>query len=167
MGSSSDLSCGLAPRPYGQARGDASLPAADRLFTVEGLAGAWRVTRRIEDALAGGTAHLDGEARFEPDGEGLRYGETGTLTLPGGQSFAATQSYLWHFDPLPRVLFADGRLFHVFDPAEPEAEIVHLCGEDLYRGRYRVFADHWEAEWRVKGPRKDQASLISYRRALP
>ncbi|WP_172330384.1 DUF6314 family protein [Mangrovicoccus sp. HB161399] len=143
-----------------------ALPAAAELFTPSALAGRWQVTRRIEDALAGGTARLAGEAVFSPDGEGLRYEESGTLTLPTGQSFAAAQSYLWRFDPLPRVLFADGRLFHAFDPAEPEAEIVHLCGGDLYRGRYRVSAEHWEAEWRVKGPRKDQQSLITYRRVL-
>lgn len=100
-----------------------------------------------------------------PDGEGLRYEERGTLTLPGGQSFAATRQYLWRFDgPLVRVLFEDKRLFHVLDPSDPEHEQVHLCGADRYRGAYRVATDHWETWWQVTGPRKDQRHQIHYLR---
>ncbi|WP_138465392.1 DUF6314 family protein [Poseidonocella sp. HB161398] len=154
----------MAPRPYGEAAPGASLPAAERLFTAAGLAGTWAVTRQIADARTGGTARLEGLARFHPDDGGLRYDEEGVLTLPGGQSFAATRRYLWRFGPPVRVLFADGRLFHVLDPADPEAELVHHCGDDLYRGRYRAGAAFWETEWHVTGPRKDQVSRIRYRR---
>ena len=140
---------------------DASLPAA-AVFTPAGLTGRWRVARVIEDRLAGGTARLVGEAVFAPDAEGLCYDESGTLTLPGGQSLAASRRYLWRFGATVQVLFADGRLFHILDPRDPEAELVHLCGEDDYRGRYLVTATGWETEWRVRGPRKDQVSRIAY-----
>nr|WP_226898242.1 DUF6314 family protein [Mangrovicoccus algicola] len=128
------------------------------------MAGRWHVRRRIRDARAGGTAQMEGEARFLPDAEGLRYEETGTLTLPGGQRLASGQVYLWRFDPLPRVLFADGRLFHLLDPSRLRTVIRHLCGEDLYTGRYRMHPARWEMLWHVRGPRKDQLSRIAYRR---
>lgn len=142
-----------------------SLPSAQGLFTAAGLAGEWTVARRIEDARTGGTARLQGTARFTVDADGLVYDETGTLTLDSGQSFAASRRYLWRFGgDMIRVLFDDGRLFHLLDPARPEDEQVHLCGPDTYRGHYTVAADHWTTTWRVSGPRKDQVNRITYHR---
>jgi hypothetical protein len=127
--------------------------------------GAWRLARRIEDALAGETWDFAGQARFTPVPEGLDYVESGTLTGPGGRRMQAERRYLWRdggegID----LFFADGRFFHhIPAAARPEAE--HPCGDDLYRVAYD-FADwpRWRAEWRVRGPRKDYVLHSSYAR---
>lgn len=134
-------------------------------FTTDGLAGHWRLERRIDDRRGGGVAHLDGRAEFAPQSSGLVYRETGRLTLPDGQSFEARQSHLWRFPSRDRVevYFADGRFFHDFAPGAPEAE--HLCGDDLYRVRYAFDAAGWSTLWQVTGPRKDQSLLTRYSRS--
>lgn len=129
-----------------------------RLADFEGL---WRLERRIEDRLGPGGL-MTGEARLTPDAEGLVYDETGALRLGDGAPFAATQRYLWREsgDGI-ELRFADGRFFHRFALARPEAE--HPCGADLYKVRYDFAAwPDWRAEWRVTGPRKDYVMATRY-----
>ncbi len=128
-------------------------------FTRDGLLGHWRARRHIEDRRARHTAYLAGVAVFSTDHDGLVCRENGRLFLPGGQSLEARRTYLWRFPEPGRidVLFEDGRPFHSFDPGAPEREVVHPCGEDLYRGCYGVEGlQAWSSRWEVVGPRKNQ-----------
>ncbi len=137
---------------------------------LEAFAGLWRITRRIEDRLAGGEGRLTGTARFEPDpgGDGLVAIEEGTLVLGGAPPMAATRRYLWR-EEVPgaiTVRFADGRFFHSFAPGAAAPEARHDCAPDLYRVRYDFSAwPDWRAEWRVTGPRKDYTMTTDFRRA--
>jgi len=134
-------------------------------FSAAGLAGGWRIDRQIADARSGGVASMTGTAQFVADAGGFAYHETGQLVMPGGACFHAERRYLWRFSgAMIEVRFEDGRLFHLFDPARPGVPVTHPCGEDLYEGRYALSTDGWQAQWRVKGPRKDQVITTDYRR---
>lgn len=128
--------------------------------------GAWTLSRVIDDRRAGQAGAFEGRARFEPDGEGLRYREEGTLTLHG-RAFPATRAYLWRAEgDAIAVRFADGRPFHRFRPEGRGAGTDHSCGADLYRvaydfGRWPL----WEAAWEVAGPAKDYGMRSRYARA--
>jgi hypothetical protein len=61
--------------------------------------------------------------------------------------------------------FADGRPFHELQLCAGETAVEHLCGNDLYRGRYRLAGDHrWRLAWRITGPRKDLSLDTAYLR---
>lgn len=117
--------------------------------------GRWRIERRIDDRLAGATGRFTGAARFTPTADGLSYREEGCLRLGAGPQVLAVREYLWAEDRgLIVVRHGDGRPFHAFDPAAPEAR--HWCEPDDYRVRYDFSAwPAWRAEWTVRGPRKD------------
>lgn len=137
------------------------------------FAGSWQLTRRIRDRRAGTAGRLVGQARFvvgPGNGavpEGLAYEETGTLTF-GAHEGPASQRYLYlpTGESAAEVRFGDGRFFHALDLATGLAEVAHLCGEDFYRGRYRVLSpDCWWLAWDVRGPRKDYRMATRYQRA--
>lgn len=129
---------------------------------LEEFAGLWRIVRQIRQP--GGDAGFAGTARFTPDGAGLHYREEGLLTLPAAPPMRAEREYLWRSDGAGiAVFFADGRAFHRFDPAAPEAS--HWCDPDDYQVRYDFTAwPGWRAEWRVTGPRKDYVMVSDYSR---
>jgi len=131
-----------------------AVAAVPRLADFEGV---WRLERRIEDTLAGESWHLTGHARFAPVEGGYDYVEMGTLCGPGGQVMQAERRYLWRaVDGGVDVFFADGGFFHHIPEAVAQPEAEHLCGADLYRVRYDFTGwPRWQAEWRVRGPRKD------------
>lgn len=133
-------------------------------LTSELFAGDWRLTRRIDDARGQQSGSFEGTARFEPDGLGLRYRESGTLTLDAGGEFAATRRYLWRLaDGRVQVFFDDGRPFHDF--AADGVGSDHPCGADLYRVRYDFSQwPEWQATWTVRGPNKEYVSQSRYRR---
>lgn len=126
--------------------------------------GEWRLERLICPA-EGAQARFSGRAVFTPEGAGLRYVEAGELALPGATPMRAERSYLWHAEGERIVVrFADGRAFHHFSPAAPEA--AHWCDPDDYRVRYDfTLWPAWHAEWRVRGPRKDYTMRSDYSRA--
>jgi len=127
--------------------------------------GRWQIERRIEDALTGQVAHLNGRATFVSDGEGLCYHEVGQLQMTGQPAMTAERRYLWRADlALIRVLFPDGRNFHSFDPGAAESEAQHDCAPDLYLVRYD-FGERpiWSSRWQVSGPRKDYVMTTHYR----
>lgn len=123
--------------------------------------GRWRVERQISDRL-GPDGLFEGEAVFAPVPGGLTYHETGTLRLGQGRGFPAERAYFWRADGARiAVDFADGRPFHDFDPAAPAA--YHLCIADGYSVRYDFAGwPAWQAEWTVKGPRKDYTMISRY-----
>lgn len=122
--------------------------------------GEWGISRRIFQAT--GTAHFTGRAVFLPDGAGLHYHEEGLMHLPGTAPMRAERDYLWRqTDDGIAVLFADGRPFHDFRSDAPEA--AHWCDPDDYRVRYSFgLWPEWQAEWRVRGPRKDYRMVSRY-----
>lgn len=130
--------------------------------------GAWRLTRRIDDRLAGAEGAFTGMAVFEAAGEGLLYREVGTLTF-GAQSFQAERVYHWRAQgPDIRVDFEDGRFFHAFDPSQTAPRAHHFCAPDDYNVSYAFAAwPDWTATWAVKGPRKDYTSVTRYTRETP
>ena len=126
--------------------------------------GAWRLTRRIEDRLAGQTGHLEGVARFTRDADGLIYSETGTLRLPDQPEMQAERRYLWReAGTRIEVFFEDDRPFHAFDPADPRPAAEHWCDPNSYAVRYDFSAwPDWSSEWQVTGPRKDYMMHSQY-----
>ncbi|MEM6587252.1 MAG: DUF6314 family protein [Pseudomonadota bacterium] len=127
--------------------------------------GTWRITRTIDDRL-GPPGRFKGAAQFTPNEDGLRYSETGQLTLGEGPSFSATRTYLWRADgPLIEVLFPDTSPFHRFDPNAGGAGERHYCDPDIYDVIYD-FSDwpHWATTWTVTGPRKDYTMRTQFTR---
>ncbi len=125
--------------------------------------GCWRISRVITDNL-GPEATFEGEAVFAASDDGLAYRETGFLRLGEAEVFQAERSYRWR-EVAGRIVvaFPDGKPFHDFDPAAPEAQ--HLCVADAYRVRYDFTGwPDWRADWSVRGPRKDYAMVSRYRR---
>lgn len=125
--------------------------------------GLWAVSRRIVQA-DGPEASFAGQARFTPQAGGLRYHETGVLTLAGERPMQAERVYLWQAEGAQIVVrFEDGRDFHRFSPADPQA--AHWCDPDDYRVCYDFgHWPAWQAEWRVTGPRKDYVMISEYSR---
>lgn len=137
---------------------------ADVTLRLADFEGHWTVQRRITDHRAGSTGWFEGTARFQPDGEELIYSETGLLHLPGQPAFRAERRYLWaNNGPLLQVSFEDGRPFHSFDPANPDA--THWCDPDTYAVRYD-FAEWpvWHSTWDVSGPSKAYQMVTTYTR---
>ena len=132
------------------------------------FAGDWRMSRLIEDRLAGETGRFAGRAVFTPDGDGLACHETGVLSLPGRAPMQAERRYLYvpHLSGGITVCFADGRPFHRIAPDSATPSDRHDCAPDLYRVRYDFTAwPAWTADWHVTGPRKDYDMRSTYRRA--
>lgn len=128
--------------------------------------GRWQVRRVISDHLAGQSGAFTGTATLSPRGDGLwDWLESGVIALGGSRPMSAARRYLWRAEgDRIAVLFEDGRPFHDFAPdGAPEA--AHWCAPDDYRVRYD-FSDwpDWQAEWVVKGPRKDYRMLSRHRR---
>jgi hypothetical protein len=138
------------------------------LTTDARFAGLWSVTRDIEDFAGGPAGRFRGIARLTREEGGLRYAEQGWLRL-GAQKMQAHRVYLWRFDGARRVrvLFDDGRPFHVFDWSGVESADEHLCARDLYKVRYSFARESWHAHWRVTGQMKDYAATSRYLRLAP
>ena len=128
------------------------------------LQGEWRLSRRIHDLRLALRGRFDGRASVTAATDSLLLKETGRFAF-GGHVSDASQNYriVWE-GAAARVFRADGSTFHDLDLSSGWARILHRCGDDLYRGRYRVTDDgHFIVAWRVTGPRKDyrMASLYS------
>ena len=124
--------------------------------------GKWSVDRLLFDRHSGLEVHFIGHAVFTAGEKGLVYHETGRLSYGPGPAMTATRGYLWRAqDGRIIVDHADGRPFHSFDPAAPEAD--HWCDPDSYKVRYS-FAEWplWRAQWVVTGPRKDYTMTSLY-----
>jgi hypothetical protein len=129
--------------------------------------GPWAIERAITDLAAGATGRLTGRADFRPAPHGLACTETGTLVM-GGPPMAATRTTLWR-EAAGRieVAFEDGRPFHAFPADDPSPEASHDCPPDRYCVRYDFTAwPSWQAEWRVRGPRKHYVMLTRFARPL-
>ena len=121
------------------------------------LVGRWSLTRRLADRRAGVLGTMSGALVIGPDGDGLRWAESGVLRW-AGREVPATRTYLlrdgW-------VLFEDGRPFHPWRPGRP---VTHPCRDDLYTGLIAVDGDRLRVLWDVRGPTKDQRIVTRCRR---
>ncbi|OBQ73395.1 hypothetical protein EB233_13430 [Mesorhizobium erdmanii] len=125
------------------------------------LVGDWKVRRTMIDFLAGATYRFSGEAVVTADA----FTEHGTMRS-GSREMSASRRYrLEPGEGAMRILHADGRDFIALGP-EAAQTVRHLCGADLYVGRlFFRGPDEWAEAWRVKGPRKNYASLGRFWRA--
>lgn len=133
--------------------------------------GEWRLVRLIRDCRAGQSYRLDGAARFsatDPQGQEALYSETGSFEAGGIQLQTERRyHYRWLANGTAEVRFADGRPFHDLAPQDGLCRVTHLCGADLYRGRYRLLGpDRWRLAWHVTGPRKALVLSAEYRRRI-
>jgi class 3 adenylate cyclase len=85
--------------------------------------------------------------------------ETGDIQI-GERTLPASRSYrLDRRTDAVAVLRADGSAFISLDGRASQS-VRHDCGADLYLGRLLFRGpDEWAEAWRVKGPRKNYASL--------
>lgn len=127
--------------------------------------GCWQLIREVEDRYAEEILRFEGEATLSRDEQGLTYHESGIWTDAPFGRLAAERRYLWRLDgDRIAVHFEDGRPFHDFSP-ERASDASHRCDPDDYAVNYRfAFPDEWQAEWTVRGPRKDYTSRTCYRR---
>ena len=127
-----------------------------------GLLGSWWFDRRLLDRRADLAGCVHGTLTITPDGDGLRWHESGEMTW-AGRTFPATRTLRascrgkeWWLD------FADGRPFHPWRPGE---WVTHPCAADTYRGRVEIGnEDRWRITWEVTGPAKDQLLITRLRR---
>lgn len=133
---------------------------------LEDFAGAWTITRTIEDRKTKQDGRLTGTARIEPGGleNGYIYREEGTLSLEGAGDMEAVRVYIW--GPHKRgitVHFQDGRDFHVIELDRLMPNAQHHCAPDMYHVSYNFSLwPHWSSQWRVQGPKKDYKMITHY-----
>ena len=128
--------------------------------------GGWRIVRRVDDTRLGQVGRLTGQSVFAPIDQGLSYDEAGELCF-GAYRGQATRRYRFMIDGpgTGAVRHADGSLFHKLDLSSGLADIDHSCGEDHYRGRYRILhQDGFAVTWNVAGPRKRYRMATIYTR---
>ena len=123
------------------------------------LAGVWRLERSVRDGDR--TGDVTGRMTISPGPRGLRWYESGELSIGGRTAPVTRETYLVDLHGEPWMAFADGRPFHPWRPGEA---VEHPCGEDLYVGRVDVDSDLIRTTWRVTGPDKDQLLLTSLHR---
>ena len=130
------------------------------------LTGRWRIVRRISDARTDMIGHLMGWAVFAPSTDGLIHDEMGDLSFGAYQGPVTRRYHLIAASPsASMVRHADGSPFHALDLTLGLADILHSCGEDRYRGRYRVLdKNRFTVSWQVTGPRKQYRLATLHRR---
>ncbi|MEH6834502.1 MULTISPECIES: DUF6314 family protein [Falsihalocynthiibacter] len=118
------------------------------------FSGEWALERDIQSEIAGQAGRFSGRAWFCAAEGGLAYREVGKLHL-GAAVLQAERRYFWREAAGEiEVLFADGRPFHSFTPAQTVA--THFCDPDVYQVAYDFSKwPQWSSRWRVSGPRKD------------
>lgn len=130
------------------------------------LVGQWRIRRRMLSLYPRAMGAAQGTARFSPQPGGLEYSEAVEVDYDGHRG-QARRAYRYRLgEPgLAWVDFEDGRFFHALDLRMGHWRAEHHCGDDLYRGGFRVLGSGaWIARWRVVGPRKNQLITTLYER---
>jgi hypothetical protein len=114
----------------------------------------------VRDGLEG---EFGGVATFDAVDHGLSWEEHGRLRLGRYDGPAGRRLRVVRTGDGWAVEFADGRPFHPLDLTG--APVLHVCGEDRYRGVYRLVAPgRLEVAWSVTGPSKEQRIDASYER---
>lgn len=141
----------------------------DRIYLTEGaagrwqsiadsLAGDWTVRRTMVDFVAGATYSFTGNAVVTGD----TFTERGIMQT-GAHAMPASRTYRLELrEHSIAILRADGSDFIELEPKATQI-VQHLCGADVYAGRFWFRSrDEWAEAWRVKGPRKNYASLSRF-----
>lgn len=136
-------------------------PAARKGETAfQFMLGAWDLRRKVIDHRHSQIVCFAGEATVTA----TAFKERGEIDQ-GGTKFETERSY--HLRPGANsvsVLFSNDAAFIDLD-LRASQEVRHLCGADVYLGRfYFRGTDEWAERWRVSGPRKNYVSLARYRR---
>jgi hypothetical protein len=152
--------------PQALTRGRLVLPVQD---LHRFLLGDWHISRRVSDRRTGAVIRLAGLASFTPAFGGLTYHEEGLLV---GSTFRAPASQTYRFDirgSRAEVRFQDGRFFHEIELTQGCAHVRHVCGADLYTGRYVSRGPNlfWTTTWQVSGPRKRMLIVTRYSGGSP
>lgn len=122
---------------------------------TDSLVGDWKVRRTMVDFLTGETYRFAGDAVVTADA----FSEHGIMRIGSYEMPASRRYRLEPGERSTRILHADGREFIELEPEAAQA-VRHLCGADVYVGRFFFRGpDEWAEAWRVKGPRKNYASL--------
>lgn len=142
-----------------------AMPVEDLFAYLEGN---WQLSRTINDLRLNMPGAMEGQAVIarQENGPGLSYREEGKLRF-GDYRETVFRNYDFIFPELHRaqVLFSDGRRFHELDLRQGISEVEHLCGEDIYRGRFRTeTADIWQSSWFISGPSKELTLDNRYQR---
>ncbi|MBA1141691.1 DUF6314 family protein [Mesorhizobium neociceri] len=145
----------------------------DRIYLTEGAGGAkpwqsiadslacaWTVRRTMIDFLARTSYKFTGNAVVTANA----FTERGVMQI-GAHAMPASRAYkLERRGHLIVILRADGSEFIELEPKATQ-NVQHHCGADVYAGRFLFRGpDEWAEAWRVKGPRKNYASLSRFRR---
>jgi hypothetical protein len=121
------------------------------------LIGHWRVRRVVRDF--GGTAScvFSGAASITDDG----FAEEGEMRV-GDRAMPASRTYRLERQGGSMLVFR-GNAFFIRLEERPAQLVHHRCGDDNYVGRF-IFRsrDEWIEAWRVKGPRKNYASVSRF-----
>ena len=143
----------------------------DRIYLTEGAAGArpwqiiadslagdWTVRRTMIDFLAGATHSFTGNAVVTGDA----FAERGIMQT-GAHAMPASRTYRLELrEHSIAILRADGSDFIELEPKATQI-VHHRCGADSYAGRFWFRSrNEWAEAWRVKGPRKNYASLSRF-----
>lgn len=130
------------------------------------LDGDWRLVRRLESREPRRSGTAEGLASFRPMEGGLDYLETMDVCFADYRGHA-TRGHRYRLVEPGRadVCFADGGFFHSLDLRRGRWRAEHVCGEDVYRGSFRVIGPQvWVVRWRVRGPRKNLRITSVYER---
>lgn len=125
--------------------------------------GRWDVRRTVVDHLSGRIFQFVGHAEVQSNAYAEELCSVGDEPrLSSRRAYRLSQS-TDHFV----VCFPDGKPFVSILPLTRQ-RLLHLCGEDAYRGElFAVDQTCWMETWQVSGPRKRYRSLSRYRRDLP
>ena len=131
-------------------------------FDAKIICGAWQVKRKVIDHRAGAIYGFIGRAIITTE----LFEERGEMSV-GANVLQAVRTYRLAFeDGAVRVLYPSGNEF-VSLRYGPSQRVSHLCGSDLYNGRFLFEnSNAWVEAWRVHGPQKRYSSMSWYVRAV-
>ena len=133
----------------------------EHAITPDDFMGTWDVTRKVIDHRTGDTYLFEGRAVLTRE----LFEEAGDTRVGDGR-FQSSRLYRIEIGrETVAIRRADGSDFVTLDLMSSQA-VQHLCGEDMYRGRFFFLdGDSWAETWRVRGPHKSYVSLTRYRRS--
>ena len=113
----------------------------------------------VRDFMGSAGCVFAGEALLTESG----FSETGEMRI-GDRALPASRDYRLERHAGSVVVFRGDELFIRLDD-RPSQIVHHQCGDDSYVGRF-IFRDpdEWIEAWRVKGPRKNYASISRFHR---
>ena len=101
-----------------------------------------------------------------------RHASASSLTKASGRDdnfeSKAHQDYTWIIRPNGwKINFSDGTYFHDLELENTKQEVYHNCGNDIYRGRFKLnIPKEYEVIWNVSGPHKNYISHTCYNREI-